>query len=140
MDYLPQSYRTDGLKRCGTCREEKPLSSFNKHRSTVDQRQVRCIECQAWLHIKRMYDVDRDEYLEVYEKQLGSCATCGARIDLPASGSDRVARLDHCHYSGRPRGLLCRNCNTAMGMVGDNPIILKALLGYIETGGTWGEG
>lgn len=40
--------------------------------------------------------------------------------------------LDHCHVSGVVRGLLCRNCNWALGKVQDDPVILRALADYVE--------
>jgi hypothetical protein len=42
------------------------------------------------------------------------------------------ATMDHCHESGLFRGLLCRNCNSAIGMLQDDPQLLRKAAGYIE--------
>lgn len=57
--------------------------------------------------------------------QGGMCATCKA--DVAASPC-----VDHCHTTGKVRAILCRKCNLALGLAGDNPETLKALAAYLE--------
>lgn len=139
MNFTPQSYRTDGVKRCSVCLEEKSLESFNRHRATVDGRQVRCIECQSWMNIEKKYGVTRSEYMTVYARQNGLCATCSDAISVPGGGGRRklVARLDHCHETGSPRGLLCHSCNSSIGLAKENAETLGRMLDYVKNGGTW---
>jgi hypothetical protein len=40
--------------------------------------------------------------------------------------------LDHCHQSGQVRGVLCRNCNVALGLMADNPERLRRAAEYLE--------
>ena len=56
------------------------------------------------------------------------CELCGA------SGK-RAISFDHCHATGKFRGWLCDNCNLTLGMVKENPAVLRALADYIERGG-----
>jgi hypothetical protein len=51
------------------------------------------------------------------------CEICGRE--------DRI-HLDHNHVTGAFRGWLCLNCNRALGLVRDNPVILRALAAYLE--------
>lgn len=51
------------------------------------------------------------------------CAVCGATDDLVG---------DHDHETGRARGILCRNCNLAIGNMRDNPERLRAAAAYLE--------
>lgn len=57
------------------------------------------------------------DYDNLLSKQGGMCALC------PRRSADRDGTLklfvDHCHKTGRVRGLLCHNCNAALGMLGD---------------------
>lgn len=55
--------------------------------------------------------------------QGGKCATCGTAADL---------FVDHCHATDKIRGALCRSCNLALGMVKDQPELLRTLAAYLE--------
>jgi len=56
--------------------------------------------------------------------------------DLPTAcescGSDHRLHTDHCHEGGQYRGVLCSNCNTSLGMLGEDPVRIRALASYIE--------
>lgn len=61
-------------------------------------------------------------------KKPDACEVCGAK------GSDFKKGLvyDHCHKTGKFRGWLCSNCNTALGLTKDNPEILQRLIKYLS--------
>ena len=77
---------------------------------------------------KQGVTVDIAEAEEVIRRFSGHCAICGR----PVAG--HMLCLDHCHASGRVRGVLCRNCNSALGCVEEDPRILAGLLTYLERG------
>jgi len=60
--------------------------------------------------------------------QNNQCKICG----VPEIKLNQRLHLDHNHSTGQMRGLLCKKCNSLLGFVNDNPIILKAALGYLE--------
>lgn len=63
-------------------------------------------------------------------KQEGRCAICG--LDHAARvGSGRLS-IDHCHESGKVRGLLCHRCNSLLGHAKDNIDTLKKAITYLE--------
>jgi hypothetical protein len=62
------------------------------------------------------------------EEQGGKCAVCGK---LNNEGRRRLA-VDHDHKTGKVRGLLCGNCNTALGLVKEDPEILSLLADYLR--------
>jgi len=68
-----------------------------------------------------------DQYDRVWadflESQGGFCAVC---LKRPPTA------LDHCHRTGRLRGLLCRQCNLAAGFLGDDPETAKNMVFYLE--------
>jgi hypothetical protein len=73
---------------------------------------------------KRSTGWTEEQYREKLEKQGGRCAICGT--DQCKTGKAFAA--DHCHETGRKRGVLCKNCNTGLGQLGDNQKgVLKAL-------------
>lgn len=59
------------------------------------------------------------------------CEACGMGYSMVAG---QIARLviDHDHETGLIRGILCHDCNMALGMAQDNPLILRAIADYIE--------
>jgi hypothetical protein len=72
------------------------------------------------------------EYKVRLARQGGGCAICrrtGARF-----------HVDHCHLTGRVRGILCQCCNHAIGLIRGNAGTAHAMAGYLETcGHTWTE-
>lgn len=66
--------------------------------------------------------------------QGGKCPGCETTIRLYAgTGAGTGAVLDHCHATGRVRGLLCPGCNMALGSVKDDPRRLARLQRYLES-------
>ncbi|MFE5188252.1 endonuclease VII domain-containing protein [Streptomyces sp. NPDC056628] len=58
-----------------------------------------------------------------------SCSTpdgLHARCPAPA------VHVDHCHETGRVRGVLCFNCNSAIGKLGDDPDAVRRAAAYSE--------
>jgi hypothetical protein len=100
--------------------------------------------CKAWRaanpertaahHRKRITGWTQEQYDEKLREQGHRCGICG--VDKCRSGKAFAA--DHCHETGKQRGVLCANCNTAIGKLGDNAAgVLRAvsyLLAYeVET-------
>lgn len=71
-----------------------------------------------------MADFDR-----MLAEQGGRCAICGT--EEPGS---RQWNVDHCHETGRVRGLLCTACNTGIGHLRDDPGILLSAMTYLNDG------
>ena len=68
-------------------------------------------------------------YAQMLEAQDRKCKICGVEGGANNRG-DKLA-VDHCHASGRIRGLLCHKCNTALGLFKDNPENLAAAIRYL---------
>jgi hypothetical protein len=78
---------------------------------------------------RRRYGIELEDYEALLEQQEGRCAIC-ARFPLP----DVPLNLDHDHATGKPRGLLCRRCNTGLGMFDDDTAALYAAIRYLSDG------
>lgn len=74
--------------------------------------------------LKRKYGTTIEEYIELLEKQNGLCAICKAHH----SEFGKALHLDHCHISNKVRGLLCVNCNTALGHFKEDISILQTAI------------
>lgn len=63
---------------------------------------------QRRAHLKKKYGITEDQFNELVLSQEGRCAICGK---VPKGR----LHIDHCHDTGRIRGLLCTGCNTRLG-------------------------
>lgn len=73
------------------------------------------------------YGITISEFNLLLEVQANKCATC-----LREGADKNPLCIDHDHESGKVRGLLCRNCNLALGLLRDDQIAISNLLEYIK--------
>ncbi len=73
-----------------------------------------------------------DQLVSCYERQEGCCAICKEDIKLIDSA------IDHNHDTGEFRGVLCKQCNRALGMFKDNYEILISASEYLKNNGSYG--
>lgn len=88
------------------------------------------VECRNLGYRLRRHGLTLQRYHELLAEQGGACALCGGAKRGWARGAD--LHIDHCHDSGRVRGLLCGDCNTALGRFGDDPAKLRRAADYLE--------
>lgn len=128
-----------GLSMCFACGEEKPLSEFYPDKSKWNGVTNRCRTCHkvAMSSATRKYRTGwtKEEYDEALLAQDGRCAICKKpESDLGRGGEVLALSADHCHATGKKRGLLCRRCNQALGKMEDDPKLLRAAADYLEFG------
>lgn len=73
--------------------------------------------------LKRRYGLTIEERAALLEKQGGVCAICFC---------DDPTDVDHCHSTGKVRGILCRQCNTALGLFKDDTARLAQAVVYLN--------
>ena len=78
--------------------------------------------------LKKAYGITLEEYNIMFEEQKGCCSICGDH----QSSMLKSLSVDHCHETGRIRGLLCKNCNTSLGQFKDNIAILFKAIEYLR--------
>ena len=84
--------------------------------------------------LKQLYGVTLEEYNVIYGNQGGVCAICGKRekrLDK-RTGNAKNLSIDHDHVTGEVRGLLCINCNMAIGGFEESVDRLKSAINYLE--------
>lgn len=77
----------------------------------------------------KKYNITFDEFNALLESQNGGCAICRYS---DRSDPKFFPVVDHCHTTGIVRGLLCANCNHAIGKFKDNPALLRDAAEYLE--------
>jgi hypothetical protein len=80
--------------------------------------------------LRRKYGLTEDEYHVILKKQGGVCAICGAESTIYIDRETRLA-VDHCHKTGKVRGLLCSRCNLAISFFNDSPTVLARARRYL---------
>lgn len=84
--------------------------------------------------LKRRFGLTPEQFEELKKAHNGKCAICGnpeSAVD-PRTGSIKRLAVDHCHKSGKVRGLLCWDCNSCLGKVGDSIERLRAMIEYLR--------
>jgi len=78
--------------------------------------------------LKRRYGITTQTYNNMLSLQKGCCAICGK--ESCSTGNNFC--VDHCHKTGKIRGLLCRKCNVGIGQLLDSPSLLRKAAEYLE--------
>lgn len=85
-------------------------------------------------YLKRIYNLEVEEYVALIEKQNNKCAICGKEeTELTRNNNKKAISIDHCHKTGRIRGLLCGKCNKGIGYFNDDIEILQKAIEYLKT-------
>lgn len=80
-------------------------------------------------HYRYKYGITRAERDRMLAEQGGRCKICGGEPD-PRHQGGRL-HVDHCHETGRVRGLLCGHCNTAIGLLKEDPRLFESAVLYL---------
>ena len=78
-------------------------------------------------HLQEKYGLTVAQYEAMHRRQGGKCKVCRE----PEKTNARLA-VDHCHTTGRVRGLLCKSCNWGIGLLKDDAKLLRRAAGYLE--------
>ena len=106
----------------------KAINKASRDRRTPEQ-----VECERVKKLaatmKRRYGITEADYLTMLKSQQGHCALC-----YRTPNQERYFRLniDHCHRTGKVRGLLCTPCNHAIGQLGDSAEHLQKAVAYLS--------
>ncbi|MER8008763.1 endonuclease VII domain-containing protein [Streptomyces sp. NPDC094149] len=123
----PKMEVPEGHKFCLKCGEVKPWSEWHRNATASDGLSTRCKACRAVegraRHLKRQYGLTEADRDEMVAGQMGLCVIC---LKAPA------VHVDHCHKTGKVRGVLCFNCNSAIGKLGDDPDAVRRAAAYLE--------
>lgn len=91
--------------------------------ATVEKSRRRCKVC----HTKRIAEYRLKRRLNLKERVVSECGRyCGI------CGNTKLLYLDHCHKTGKIRGILCRSCNIGIGMFRENSEIILKAIDYIS--------
>lgn len=145
------------MKKCFKCNEIKSLDQFYLHKGMKDGHLNKCVICtkketnlrhkklnredintyrrrdyrknpEKYLQwrLNRIYGISVEDKENLLKKQNNVCAICKKPGELV---------VDHNHKSNKVRGLLHKNCNSAIGLLQDSPEIIISAAKYVEMDG-----
>ena len=122
------------MKTCTKCGQSLSESCFHKrtYKSGKVGLQPRCKTCQHKgrnKYYKKHSSIQRQ--LGLTDKQIEQLIAPGECANPACRSKDRRLCIDHCHDTKKPRGLLCHQCNTALGLLGDNVQVILGLSQYL---------
>jgi hypothetical protein len=129
----------EGTKWCPECDQIKPIDDFTRNRSQASGRSSYCRPCHNEIskrdkekhggarnyHLRRRYGITVAHFDEMFAAQGGVCAICREA---------KAEHVDHDHATGQVRGLLCFNCNGALGQFRDRTDLMIRAVGYLRGG------
>ncbi len=124
-------------KVCRRCKLDKPVTEYYKAHRNTDRLQSYCKPCgikngAEWRKrpsskikdkqrkLITRYGVTQLQYNDLLESQNGLCKICSVPPTSKRNQEKYSLSVDHCHKTGKIRGLLCKSCNLAVGGVADN--------------------
>ena len=148
------------MKTCKKCNISKALSEFNKQKDTYDGLRSWCKDCfnlnslewrqenpeqskqnvREWhdenvdydyrrtFSLKKRYGITQEDFERLHNQQNGLCALCSKPFK-------KIARVEHCHTTGKVRGLVCDGCNLNIAYYEKfekNPELIEKIVKYLE--------
>ena len=142
-------------KECTKCTEVKPFTEFyisKNHPTGYSSHCSMCIKAKAVKvraanpektrakNLKSKFNMSIDDYNKLYIEQDGLCRICDeVETRRDSKGGVVWMPVDHCHDTGKIRGLLCSRCNTGLGLLGDSIKTLKCAIKYLRKEGSYGK-
>ncbi|MFH2072374.1 MAG: endonuclease VII domain-containing protein [Actinomycetota bacterium] len=119
-------YRTAPCRFCGSQGRKHPAAhKYLCRRCAQDlTRWIKNLGEQALARRLSHYNLSKRTFVTMVIDQRGLCAICG--------NGTRMLVIDHDHMTGRVRGLLCSQCNTAIGLLQDDPTLLSSAGTYLQ--------
>jgi hypothetical protein len=129
-------------KTCKVCGVEKNISDFYTGRKDCKDcknaaaRRIRIDQPERYAKYrkqhnqylkKRRYGVTQDQFEKMLVDQNNMCKICGNEFK-----STKDTHIDHCHDTNVVRGILCNNCNMALGQFNDNLDIMENAIKYLQ--------
>lgn len=147
-------------KECSKCKQVKPVLDFFKDKGFKDGYYSRCKKCKTdstyewrknnpkvynalavkWrdknpdkqhaTDIKRHYGITATDYNKMLEEQNNGCKICSKQHNKAVKRGRLY--VDHCHMTGKVRGLLCGACNSALGYFDDDTDTMEKAIDYLK--------
>lgn len=113
----------DGKKLCTRCGVTFPVKEFAASKKSLNGLSSHCRRCRNDYRLKQLYGISADEHAALLNRYENSCGACYSKKD---------PNVDHDHTTGVVRGVLCGDCNRALGLLRDDESVIAGLLAYLK--------
>lgn len=138
------------MKQCKKCHQWKPLTEYSKKnpKNRKPGLQSRCKSCaiediNQWrsvqsldrlkdLYLQRTYGVTLQWYQDTLALTLNTCPICKKAFHFQDTLGPDSPVVDHCHTTGKVRGIICNECNRGLGYFRDNIVALQNAATYLK--------
>jgi len=136
IEKTPHDHPSRASRSCKNCGEFKQPDHFSCYKSKASyggyQAQTSCKDCEKERklrsHLEKTYNLTLEEYNEMVSEQNNQCLLC---FQEPSDVYGRLV-VDHCHKTGKVRGLLCRMCNIHLSKIEACPDYLNRVIHYLK--------
>lgn len=122
---LTEYYKTTDRK----CKHKTICKDCIKADPLTEDRKEKMREYGKDYHIKKQYNMTREEHNSLLVSQNHKCAICG--VDEKEAAKQKLY-VDHCHVSGQVRELLCHGCNASLGLMKESIQTLTKAIAYLD--------
>jgi|TARA_Y100000296_G_scaffold70264_1_gene84787 hypothetical protein len=142
-------YRHSGGTLYGECKEchadrasswrSRNKDKWREYSRRSREKLKRALSNEEWValqkdgNLRHKFNMTLEDYHQLWGKQEGLCAICKNPETATRKGVLKHLAVDHCHDTGRIRGLLCAKCNTAIRSFGDDTNVIAAAIQYLLT-------
>ena len=121
------------VNECKYCKKELLEQDRYKANTNNTKQKYRFHKECKYFHNKEKqlikdFGITLDKYKLMYNEQKGKCDICKNNLELFNSKT----HVDHCHNTGKVRGLLCSVCNLLLGYSLDDIDILNSAINYLN--------
>lgn len=128
-----REWSQDNIEKTRTSQREWVLNNPERRKAIQRKYTENSTEKRRLMKLRINYGVDAVTYQAMWDRQQGCCAICSKLLTL-GLGHNGVT-MDHDHTTGAVRDLLCRKCNSALGLAEDDPALLRKMADYLERHG-----
>jgi len=141
------SFASLPIEKCSVCGIEAKKHAMTRHKAKCGSicSVPKCEEShymKGWCfhHFKlsqyaKRHKILPEEMFAVFRRANGKCEICKKTLGLHGTklrNSKNTACIDHCHITGKVRGILCFNCNSALGHFSDDVKTIKIAINYLQ--------
>lgn len=125
-EFIPKSPRHQKQKHCSVkcCRKFYARNNPEKIKQSREKYRQNNPEASFIANLKHKYGLTVEEHQALFKKAEYSCMIC-------KQPRNKLC-VDHNHETGKVRGILCHNCNAALGLLDENIEVIKTMIKYLE--------